>query len=133
MCKPIIINKKKKIWFKMQIKQKPWGKEIIYAHNNGLYIGKIIHIKKGSRLSLQDHIHKHETFFLDTGSAEVLLNGKKYSVSDTDSLEKRVFVVQPHKKHRIIAIKDCIFLEVSTDHPDDVRRYEDDYGRKNID
>ena len=129
MCKYIM--KYHKSWFRMIIRQKPWGKEIIYAHDNGLYIGKIIRVKKGSRLSLQDHVQKHETFFLDKGVAEILLNGKKYCVSDRDSLEDRVFVVEPKKKHRIKTIKDCTFLEVSTDYPDDVRRYEDDYGREN--
>ena len=114
----------------MQFIKKPWGSEIIYAHDNGEYIGKKLHIQKGSRLSFQDHLKKHETFYLDQGTAEITINDKIYKVSDKDALEKRVFVIKPLVKHRIKAISECIFLESSTDHPDDVRRFQDDYGRE---
>ena len=115
----------------MLIQQKPWGEEIIYAHDNGLYIGKKIIVTKGNRISLQSHGKKHETFYLDKGIAEFIIEKKTYTISDTDPLENRVFVIKPGTKHRIRALTDCIILESSTDHPNDIQRYEDDYGRKN--
>ena len=112
----------------MRIIQKPWGYEIIYAHDNGYYLGKKLFIRCGESISLQDHVHKHETFFLDKGSAKITMDNKTLQVCDTDAPEKRAFVIEPLIKHRIMAITDCIFLESSTDHPDDVRIYQDKYG-----
>lgn len=40
------------------IKIKPWGKEIWFANIAG-YAGKILEVKKGSRLSLQYHEKKN--------------------------------------------------------------------------
>ena len=114
----------------MKVIKKPWGSEIIYAHSNGQYIGKKLYIKEGSRLSFQDHLKKHETFYLDQGTAEITINDPTYMVSDKDDHEKRVCVIKPRVKHRISAITQCIVLESSTDHPNDVRRYQDDYGRE---
>jgi hypothetical protein len=37
------------------IVKKPWGQEIIYASAPGKYLGKILVINKGARLSLQYH------------------------------------------------------------------------------
>ena len=37
--------------------------------------------------------------------------------------------VKPGKKHRMIAIKDCVYLEASTPEIEDVVRIEDDYHR----
>ena len=34
--------------------KKPWGGEVIFAHNER-YVGKILHIKEGHRLSKQFH------------------------------------------------------------------------------
>jgi len=113
----------------MKIIKKPWGQEIIYAHDNGYYLGKKLYIKSGESISLQDHVHKHETFFLDKGSAKIIIDTKTVQVSDTDAPEKRTFVIEPLIKHRIVAITDCSFLESSTDYPNDVRRYKDEYGR----
>jgi len=115
----------------MKIKNKPWGYEIWYAHKNGLYIGKKIFIKKGERMSLQVHTTKHETFFLDKGKAKVMVDDDIFTVKDKDPYEVRIFVIPPKTKHRIMAIEDSIFFESSTDHPDDVIRYDDDYDRLN--
>ena len=35
----------------------------------------------------------------------------------------------PYAKHRVTAIEDSVFMEVSTPHLDDVVRVEDDFGR----
>ena len=62
---------------------KPWGREVIYASTE-LYIGKIIEINTGARLSLQYHEAKDETIYVLDGrlrlvigdSAEALENAR---------------------------------------------------------
>ena len=40
--------------------KKPWGGEVIFAHNER-YVGKILHIKEGHRLSKQFHkVKEHQ-------------------------------------------------------------------------
>ena len=38
----------------VQIKEKPWGREVWFAHTDH-YAGKILEVRKGARLSLQYH------------------------------------------------------------------------------
>ncbi len=45
---------------------KPWGYELWYADTE-LYAGKILHVDKGHRLSLQFHERKDETSYLLKG------------------------------------------------------------------
>ena len=44
---------------KVEIKEKPWGREIWFAHTEK-YAGKILEIAKGHRYSLQYHEKKQE-------------------------------------------------------------------------
>jgi quercetin dioxygenase-like cupin family protein len=37
--------------------------------------------------------------------------------------------IQPGRKHRMVAVEDCEFFEVSSPEIDDVVRLEDKYGR----
>ena len=46
--------------------EKPWGYELIWA-KTGDYVGKILHINKGHKLSLQYHKVKEETIFVQSG------------------------------------------------------------------
>lgn len=65
---------------------KPWGYEIWYAVTE-LYAGKILHIDRGHRLSLQYHEYKDESCYLLAGRV-VLLQGRS-----TDELGERVITV----------------------------------------
>ena len=66
---------------------KPWGFEKIWAFSDRVdgYVGKIIHINEGHRLSLQKHGKKEETILVLNGELEVVLsNGVLFlSVNDT--------------------------------------------------
>jgi len=107
---------------------KPWGHEIWFANQPG-YAGKILHIKKGHRYSLQYHERKVET--------QYLLKGKvRFTVGENvDNLEE--IILEPGDKldilpgmiHRAEGIEDSDILEVSTNDLDDVVKIEDDYGR----
>ena len=45
---------------------KPWGYEKIWAHTEK-YVGKVLHIEKGHKLSLQYHNIKDETIYVQSG------------------------------------------------------------------
>jgi mannose-6-phosphate isomerase len=47
--------------------EKPWGHEIRWAINDK-YLGKILHIEKGKRLSRQYHVQKDETIYVTKGT-----------------------------------------------------------------
>ena len=46
--------------------EKPWGHELIWAETPR-YVGKILHIAAGQRLSRQYHVEKDETFLVQSG------------------------------------------------------------------
>ena len=46
--------------------EKPWGHEIIWAETKD-YVGKLLHINAGHRLSLQFHRIKEETVYVLSG------------------------------------------------------------------
>ncbi len=108
----------------MKIVKKPWGKETWFALTKK-YVGKILFIKKGHRLSKQYHKIKHETIYTLKGKYVMELRiGKKIMN------ENSVIVIPPKKIHRMYAkFCDVTLLEVSTPEVWDVVRLEDDYGR----
>jgi len=108
--------------------EKPWGFELLFAHTPK-YAGKVIFIKKGHRLSLQYHEKKDESMYIYQGKVKIEIeeaNGKTTSYIAQPGLSIRI---SPLTKHRLEAIEDTIFLEVSTPELEDVVRVEDDYGR----
>ena len=107
--------------------EKPWGHELIWAHTDA-YVGKILHIKAGERLSLQLHNVKDETIHLLSGRMrfEVEENG---AMTARTLLPGESYRIRPGTRHRMAAVETCDVLEASTPHLDDVVRLEDAYGR----
>ena len=105
---------------------KPWGYETIWAEAPG-FVGKVLHIEEGHRLSLQFHRDKDEAILVQSGSVELLLEDADGSllVADTGSWYR----ILPGRKHRFTALTTCDIVEVSTPQLQDVVRLEDDYGR----
>jgi mannose-1-phosphate guanylyltransferase len=104
--------------------QKPWGWELWFAHTPH-YVGKIIFIKKGHRLSKQYHRFKHETVYAQKGTWVLEIGGRKKKMSPGAAA-----VIKPRVVHRFTApYEDAYLLEVSTPQIKDVVRLEDDYGR----
>lgn len=106
---------------------KPWGYELIWAHTSR-YVGKILHINKGHRLSYQYHNIKDETIRLLSGRLDVETEENGFRKILTLKAGEALHIV-PLMRHRMIAIEDCDVLEVSTPELDDVVRLEDDYCR----
>lgn len=109
---------------------KPWGHETIWASNE-LYVGKILHIKAGHRLSVQYHNVKDETVYLLSGELKywVQLPGTD-TPSDMQLRTGQAFRITPGTIHFMEAVTDCDVLEASTPHLDDVVRLKDAYGRE---
>lgn len=107
---------------------KPWGKEIWFAVEPE-YVGKILHIKKGHRYSMQYHEKKKETQYLLSGKIKFQLgtnekNLKEITMEPGDKLD-----ILPFTIHRAEGLEDSEILEVSTNDIDDVVKLADDYGR----
>ena len=49
---------------------KPWGHELVWAES-ARYVGKILHIHAGHRLSRQYHQVKEETFMVQAGEMDL--------------------------------------------------------------
>lgn len=110
---------------RVKIVKKPWGREVWYAVTPK-YVGKILEIRKGHRLSLQYHRKKHESLFVLKGSFRLTLGRKSRRVG-----AGAAFTVRPRTRHRFEARYGPVtLLEVSTPQVHDIVRLEDDYGRK---
>ncbi len=107
---------------------KPWGHELVWAET-ARYVGKLLHIKAGERLSRQYHRVKEETLMMQDG--EMILEIGPSDAIETRRMQKGdVFHVAPGTIHRMIAVSDVDIIEVSTPELDDVVRLEDSYGRE---
>lgn len=118
----------------MRFVDKPWGSEEIWAETPA-YVGKVLTIEAGHKLSRRYHEFKEETFRVLEGVLTLEIGGKNDSDFQTIQLSAGdSFHCPPKTIHRMIndlaknqkAIK---VLEVSTNHLDDVVRLEDDYKR----
>ncbi len=112
----------------VETKLKPWGKEIWFAHNDK-FAGKILHINKGHRYSLQYHEKKRETQYVYSGKVKLVYG------TDINDLQEKILNpgdkidVEPYTIHRLEGLEDSEVFEVSTPELDDVVKLHDDYGR----
>jgi len=107
---------------------KPWGYELRWAITDR-YLGKIIHVDKGHKLSLQYHRQKDESVFVLRGILDLVLeddSGELRTVRLTEGMSCRV---PTGRRHRFVAPEDVDIVEVSSPEIDDVVRLEDEYGR----
>ena len=111
---------------------KPWGHEIRWAINKK-YLGKVLYIKAGRRLSKQYHKVKDETIYVLNGVLVLELGrGTDEEPVDVKVLkEGESHRITPNTIHRFRAplSSSVRLIEVSTPEIDDVVRLEDDYGR----
>jgi mannose-6-phosphate isomerase len=109
--------------------EKPWGWELIWAHADA-YVGKILFVRSGHSLSLQFHRQKDESWYVESGRAELELGDAGQGVLNTEVITAGAsFHFPPGTVHRVTALEDTTILEVSTPHLEDVVRLEDNYGR----
>jgi mannose-6-phosphate isomerase-like protein (cupin superfamily) len=108
--------------------EKPWGFELLVAHTPK-YVGKIIFVRKGHRLSLQYHEKKDESMYIHEGEALIEIEGSDGRMTSTVAQPGYCIRIPPLTRHRLQAIEDTTLFEVSTPELEDVKRLEDDYGR----
>ena|ERR1700722_14143303 len=108
--------------------EKPWGYELIWAET-AHYVGKVLHISAGQKLSRQYHNEKDETFLVQSGEMDLEIG----TGAETRTLRMKpldAFHCTPKTVHRMVAVSDVDVIEVSTPQLDDVVRLEDAYGRE---
>lgn len=108
---------------------KPWGYEIWWAVTDQ-YVGKILHVNRGHRLSLQYHEHKDETSYLLSGRLLLVQGTSVETLSQREIAAGAAWHNGPGLIHTIEALEDSDVLEASTPFLDDVVRLRDDYGRE---
>lgn len=112
----------------LQIKEKPWGREVWFAHTDR-YAGKILEVRKGGRLSLQYHEKKTETQYVFEGKVKLTYGNDEKNLSERIMMPGDKFDIYPYTIHRIEGLEDSKIFEVSTPELDDVVKLADDYGR----
>ncbi len=108
---------------------KPWGDELIWAWTDR-YVGKILTIRAGKRLSLQYHEAKDEWIHVLDGRLRLTLESEAGEIEVRELGRGEGCRVAVGRRHRYEALDDCRLIEVSTPELDDVVRLEDDYGRE---
>lgn len=108
---------------------KPWGYELHWVPTDAPYLGKVLHINAGARLSLQMHDEKQESWFLMSGRAAVIWENNKGELIETELQPGVGYSTLIGQKHRLKGLTDTDILEVSTPEKGTTWRLEDDYAR----
>ncbi|OGE25292.1 hypothetical protein A3C26_04075 [Candidatus Daviesbacteria bacterium RIFCSPHIGHO2_02_FULL_39_12] len=113
----------------IKIVEKPWGYELHFTPDNLPYMGKILHINAGERISLQVHDKKQESWFLKSGRAKIIREDTQGNLTETEMETGFGYTCRLGQKHRLAGITDCEIFEVSTPEIGNTYRLEDDYLR----
>lgn len=114
------------------IQVKPWGHELLFADGTHGYVGKVLNVLAGHSLSLQYHESKDETLRLVSGEATLEHGSSAHDLTSRTLTPGQTVHVPALCVHRITAVTDSVFVEVSTADSgwrDDVVRLSDRYGR----
>lgn len=109
------------------IDKRPWGMFEQFTLNEKTTI-KIITIKPKKRLSLQSHKNRSEFWYFLDNPAIVTNGNKKIKVKKGDTV-----IIKKGQKHRVEGLtKQARFIEIAfgTFNEKDIKRLEDDFGRK---
>jgi mannose-6-phosphate isomerase-like protein (cupin superfamily) len=111
--------------------EKPWGYELHWVPEGLPYMGKVLHISAGARLSLQVHDTKQEAYFLMSGRAALIWENTTGELIETELQPGVGYRTSTGQKHRLKGITDCDIVEASTPEAGTTWRLEDDYARPN--
>jgi len=109
--------------------EKPWGYELHWVPENAPYMGKILHINEGKRLSLQLHDQKQESWLLMNGRAVVIWANNQGELIETELEAGNGYTTKTGQRHRLVGMTDCDVVEVSTPELGTTWRLEDDFAR----
>jgi mannose-6-phosphate isomerase-like protein (cupin superfamily) len=109
--------------------EKPWGHELVWAHTER-YVGKVIVIEAGKRLSLQYHRQKDESILVIRGRLCLELEDERGQLERIELGPGEHRRIPVGRRHRFSGIERVELVEVSTPELDDVVRLQDDFGRE---
>lgn len=109
--------------------EKPWGYELHWVPDTKPYIGKLLHINAGKRLSLQVHDEKQESWFIIKGEGKVIWENNDGELIETVLEPGKGYTTEVGQRHRLMGITDCDIIEVSTPEKGTTYRLEDDFAR----
>ena len=108
---------------------KPWGYEIHWVPEGMPYMGKLLHIEGGKRLSLQVHDQKQESYWLINGECNLIMDNEKGELSTIQMVKGKGYTTRVGQRHRHQAVTDCDIIEVSMPESGNTWRLEDDFAR----
>jgi mannose-6-phosphate isomerase-like protein (cupin superfamily) len=108
---------------------KPWGYELHWAATD-TYVGKILHITKGKRISLQYHDLKRESQMLISGRMLLWIDDEQGNYRSVEMETGKGYDIIPFQRHRLEALEDSDVIEVSTPEVGTTYRLEDDTNRQ---
>lgn len=110
-----------------EVGPRDWGREILVAQMPEM-IAKVLLMKAGTAGGLQYHRRKVEAFFLDEGQAYVDYDAGDGKLTRLVMAPGMTIQVPAGAPHRVTALTDCKFFEVSTPIFGDRVRCEAEYG-----
>jgi mannose-6-phosphate isomerase len=87
--------------------EKPWGYEIWWAQTER-HAGKILSIKAGHRLSLQEHREKDESSYLFSGRLRLSRGATEDDLEDEEIEPGYCWRVEPGTVHSIETLEDSL-------------------------
>lgn len=108
---------------------KPWGYEMHWVPEGMPYMGKLLHIDGGKRLSLQVHDQKQESYWLINGECNLIMDNEKGELSTIQMVKGKGYTTRVGQRHRHQAVTDCDIIEVSMPESGNTWRLEDDFAR----
>ena len=108
---------------------KPWGYELHWVPEGLPYMGKVLHIDAGKRLSMQVHDEKQEAYFLIGGRAKIIWDNSRGELVETELKPFVGYRTLVGQRHRLCGITDCDIIEASTPESGTTYRLEDDFSR----
>ena len=114
---------------KKKRESRPWGSYEILTSGPGFQVKRLT-VKTESRLSLQWHRHRDETWVVARGTAKVTVGDEEFTLGRGQS----VFVPRNvhHRIENISSVEPLEIIEIQTGDylgEDDIVRVEDDFGR----
>src|SRR5437868_12948928 len=79
--------------------EKPWGYELHWVPEDAPYLGKILHVDAGKRLSLQVHDEKQESWLIIQGRAAAIWENERGELVQTELKPGQGYTTQVGQKH----------------------------------
>jgi mannose-6-phosphate isomerase-like protein (cupin superfamily) len=109
--------------------EKPWGWEVHWTPAELPYMGKLLHINEGARLSLQVHDSKSESWLLVSGRCKVVWEDAAGELKETELIPGHGYTCAQGQRHRLMGVTACEIIEVSTPECGTTWRLQDDFSR----